>query len=87
METIKKRQLQQAAIIEELSATPYACSAIEPLGGGLMNATYRGHLLRPLSEGAATVIIKHGEDCSHELQLKNFSTIRCVSQICYYFWI
>ncbi|KAF8421575.1 kinase-like domain-containing protein [Tirmania nivea] len=44
-----------------LSLTPYACTSLVPLTGGLFNATLRGTLAVPLTDGSTTVIVKHAE--------------------------
>ncbi|KAF5549313.1 phosphotransferase enzyme family [Fusarium mexicanum] len=44
-----------------LNITPYAASLLEPLAGGQANFTYRAHLINPLDDGTAEVIVKDGE--------------------------
>ncbi|OGM40063.1 hypothetical protein ABOM_011283 [Aspergillus bombycis] len=76
----KRTEDQEAAALRNLSLTPYACSSIERLSGGLMNITYKGHLLRPLSDGATTIIMKTGEEESALIPGLKFSTTRCVTE-------
>ncbi|OAQ98615.1 hypothetical protein LLEC1_02086 [Akanthomyces lecanii] len=59
MEPQEKKRLI-ASIVHELSATPYACSELEPLPSGTTNFTYRGHLATALPRtDEQTVIVKH----------------------------
>ena len=44
-----------------LTDTPYACSDLTPLSGGVANFTCRGQLVTPLADGTKTVVIKHAE--------------------------
>lgn len=50
-----------AGLLEYLSQTPYACSGITRLSGGISSFTYRGQLIHPVTESEKTVIIKHTE--------------------------
>lgn len=51
---------KSAIVIQKaLAATPYACSSIERLSGGITNFTYRGHLSNTLADGSCSVIIKY----------------------------
>ena len=64
VEAIQKSTLDLSsddALLEYLSKTQYACSAIIPLSGGVSNFTYRGQLSRPLFSGENTIVIKHTE--------------------------
>ncbi|KAE8381228.1 kinase-like domain-containing protein [Aspergillus bertholletiae] len=70
----------EAEIIKTLSQTQYACSDIKRISGGYINFTYRGHVLCPLSDGSTSVIIKHGEEYSPEIQNISVSTIRCEAE-------
>ncbi|OAA70104.1 Protein kinase-like domain protein [Akanthomyces lecanii RCEF 1005] len=59
LEPLEKKRLL-ACIVQELSATPYACFDFEPLLSGTTNFTFRGHLATALPEtDEQTVIIKH----------------------------
>ncbi|KAJ5757275.1 uncharacterized protein N7511_007457 [Penicillium nucicola] len=49
-------------ILQILSDTPYACSTIQRLSGGVVNATYHGVLSRPLTDGSSEIIVKVSED-------------------------
>ncbi|KNG83324.1 hypothetical protein ANOM_008383 [Aspergillus nomiae NRRL 13137] len=80
MDATRSTEDHEAAVLRELSPTPYACSSIERLSGGVMNTTYKGHLLRPLSDGATTIVIKIGEEESAMLPGMKFSTARCVAE-------
>ncbi|KAJ5290962.1 hypothetical protein N7478_000213 [Penicillium angulare] len=65
-------------LIENLSQTPYACSKLEQVAGGMMNFTFRGQLVDALFDGSKTVIIKHGEDYGSEAADIFIPTSRCV---------
>ncbi len=71
-----------ACIVQELSATPYACFDLEPLLSGTTNFTFRGHLATALAEtDEQTVIIKH--TTSYAALNKDFPVdiSRCVGHI------
>lgn len=75
----KKRLL--ASIVHELSATPYACSELEPLLSGTTNFTFRGNLFTAQPEtDEQTVIVKH--TTSYAALNKDFpiDVSRCVGQ-------
>ena len=55
---------ESATVVQKaLASTPYACSSIERLSGGIANFTYRGHLSNPLVDGSRSVIIKYIRHC------------------------
>lgn len=55
---------EQALLIQNLlAATPYACSSLERLSGGVLNFTYRGYLSQTLADGSPSVIIKYSRPC------------------------
>ena len=66
------------ALAEYLSQTPFSCSTLAPLSGGVSNFTYRGSLSWPLSSGETTVIVKHTEPYVALNKSYIFDTIRSV---------
>lgn len=66
-------------IISELASTEYACSSLTPLSGGTANFLFRGTLQKPLEDGTAEVVIKHGEGFSASWPDLKLSQRRCVS--------
>ncbi|KAE8372096.1 kinase-like domain-containing protein [Aspergillus bertholletiae] len=74
---LKTNSAIEAEILETLSHSPYACSALKQLSGGFSNFTYRGHTLNPLPDGSTSVCIKHGEEYFAEWKHVTASTIRC----------
>ncbi|KAF7595174.1 hypothetical protein BBP40_007141 [Aspergillus hancockii] len=70
--------VSKESILSELSTTPYACSSIEKLSGGTANFVFRGTLLRPLSDGTTTVVIKHTEDYVASNRDFKLSAERCL---------
>ncbi|RAH77596.1 hypothetical protein BO86DRAFT_440691 [Aspergillus japonicus CBS 114.51] len=56
-------------LLKSLSTTKYACSSLERLGG-YSAFVYRGILLRPLTNGAGTIIIKHTASYAARLELQ-----------------
>ncbi len=63
---------------KELEGTPYACSALVPLTGGVGNFTFRGALEQALPNGTHEVVVKHGEDYVALNQTFHLPTSRCV---------
>ncbi len=63
---------------KELEGTPYACSALVPLTGGVGNFTFRGALKQTLPDGTHEVVVKHGEDYVALNQAFHLPTSRCV---------
>ncbi|KAG6004396.1 hypothetical protein E4U21_001116 [Claviceps maximensis] len=61
MAQVKSRQAIEAAIREGLSGTQYAVLSLMPLSGGTANFIYRAELETRLANGAAEVLVKHGE--------------------------
>ncbi|KAI9375562.1 kinase-like domain-containing protein [Aspergillus egyptiacus] len=83
LETLKKEaicQVDHIQISHLLSNTPFACSSITELNGGLVNATYRGTLSHALPDGSASVIIKHGEETVAKVPTIALSTSRCLTE-------
>lgn len=68
-----------ANITEQLAITRLACSTLTPLTGGTANFIFKGQLLKPLNDGTAEVVIKHGEGYSASHTGLQLSTDRCVS--------
>ncbi|KAL3492813.1 kinase-like domain-containing protein [Aspergillus germanicus] len=70
----------ETKILQSLRDTPYPCSSVKEVRGGLANATYRGKLSKPLHDGTDSVFIKHREEtCSNEPHLR-LSTDRCMTE-------
>ena len=87
METVKAPTIQvveeqkpdpDRAILESLRPTLYACTSVQRMNGGLLNATYRGSLINPLQNGRCTVIIKHSEEKDPNIPQFTLSLTRCV---------
>ncbi|KAH0593196.1 hypothetical protein MHUMG1_08918 [Metarhizium humberi] len=64
-------------ILEELSHTAYACTALQKLSGGVLNSTYRGTLSQCLADGSSSVIIKHSSDVDGILPGLKLLAARC----------
>lgn len=69
------------AILESLHHTVYACSSVQRIHGGFLNATYRGSLIKPQQNGMRTVIIKHSEEKDSKAPQLTLSLTRCVRSI------
>lgn len=67
-------------ILEELAFTPYACSSVEQVSGGVVNFTFRGFLSNPLPDGSSSVIIKHSKDFSGFIPGVQLQAGRCVCE-------
>lgn len=65
-------------ILKAMALTPYACSDLEQLSGGLVNLTYRGFLSQPLPDGSRSIFIKLTKDYTL-IPGASFSVDRCVS--------
>ncbi|UDD62492.1 hypothetical protein AFCA_009804 [Aspergillus flavus] len=68
------------AILESLRHTVYACSSVQRIHGGFLNATYRGSLIKPLQNGMRTVIIKHSEEKDSKAPQLTLSLTRCLTE-------
>ncbi|KAB8268073.1 kinase-like domain-containing protein [Aspergillus minisclerotigenes] len=68
------------AILESLRHTVYACSSLQRIHGGFLNATYRGSLIKPLQNGMRTVIIKHSEEKDSKAPQLTLSLTRCLTE-------
>lgn len=68
----KDRPDPGAKALEYLTSTPYACSKVEKLTGGISSHVYRGTLSRALQNGTKSVIIK----CADEYLSSGVSTMR-----------
>ncbi|KAL6883201.1 kinase-like domain-containing protein [Trichoderma longibrachiatum] len=55
-----KKKIEDA-VRRELDGTGYAISSLEPLTGGTANFIYHARLQKPLPDGSADVVLKHGE--------------------------
>ncbi|KAE8419290.1 kinase-like domain-containing protein [Aspergillus pseudocaelatus] len=89
METVKPPAIQvveeqnhdpKRDILESLRPTLYACSSVQRIHGGLLNATYRGSLINPLQNGKCTVIIKHSEERDPNIPQLTLSLTRCLAE-------
>lgn len=67
-------------ILKELAFTPYACSSVEQVSGGVVNFTFRGFLSNPLPDGSSSVIIKHSKDFSGFMPGMHIQADRCVCE-------
>ncbi len=65
-------------VLQELSATPYACSSLKKLSGGNANFIFKGTLVNPLPDGTTEVAIKHGEGYVASMPDFRVPTTRCV---------
>lgn len=66
-------------ILTELSKTQFACSSLVPLSGGVGNFVYKAQLRKPLDDGTAEVVVKHGEGFAAQFPTLKLPMFRCVS--------
>lgn len=78
MSTTKEDEIA-SQIISELASTEYACSSLARLSGGTVNFLFKGTLQKPLEDGTAEVVVKHGEGFSASWADLKLSQRRCVS--------
>ncbi|KAL4903215.1 kinase-like domain-containing protein [Aspergillus multicolor] len=64
-------------VLHSTRDTPFPCSSISEVSGGIANATFRGKLDRALEDGTDSVIIKHAEKELDKLPDRMMSTARC----------
>ncbi|KAL3452061.1 hypothetical protein BJX65DRAFT_303774 [Aspergillus insuetus] len=64
-------------ILHLLRETPYTCSSVKEVCGGLASVLYRGKLSQPLSDGTDSVVIKHSEETCPKAPHLSLSTNRC----------
>ncbi|KAL1874288.1 hypothetical protein Daus18300_003652 [Diaporthe australafricana] len=64
-------------VASELGSTRFACTSLTPLSGGTVNFIFRGKLQKPLDDGTAEIVVKHGEGCVAQSPALKLSTSRC----------
>lgn len=70
-----------SSVKEILQDTDYAASSLKLLTGGNTNFIYLAQLEKPLPDGTAEVVIKHGEEFVALNPDWNIGTTRCVRHI------
>ncbi|KAL3469765.1 kinase-like domain-containing protein [Aspergillus californicus] len=70
----------KAAVANELSSTPFACTELTQLSGGTANFVYRGVLSQPLADGTTTVIVKHTKDYVASNRAFKLDAKRCLTE-------
>lgn len=65
-------------VASELGPTRFACTSLAPLSGGTANFIFRGKLQKPLDDGTAEIVVKHGEGFVAQSPALKLSTSRCV---------
>ena len=79
MTTHKSSDETKTEVLEWLRQTPYATAILDSVSGGSANFIYRAHLLKPLENGAADVLVKHGEEYMAKYPSNRLTIDRCVS--------
>lgn len=72
-----KKKIEDA-VRRELDGTGYAISSLEPLTGGTANFIYHARLQKPLPDGSADVVLKHGEAYVAQHPDFKLQMVRCV---------
>lgn len=65
-------------VTQELGPTGFACTSLTPLSGGTANFIFSGKLQKPLDDGTAEIVVKHGEGFVAQFPSLKLSTSRCV---------
>ncbi|KAK2604836.1 hypothetical protein N8I77_007734 [Diaporthe amygdali] len=64
-------------VTQELGPTRFACTSLTPLSGGTANFIFSGKLQKPLDDGTAEIVVKHGEGFVAQFPSLKLSTSRC----------
>ncbi|RDW79226.1 phosphotransferase family protein [Aspergillus mulundensis] len=65
------------SVLHSTRNTPFPCSSVNEVSGGIANATFRGKLDCALEDGTDSVIIKHAEKALDKMPDRTMSTARC----------
>lgn len=72
------RKSVEEEIRRQLVGTPYESKSLTQLSGGIANFVYRIALAKPLEDGTAEVVLKHGEEYAALSPNFKLQKLRCV---------